>query len=212
MTAAKQIRMIVADERPMVREALAAAAAFDTVASDGSLDSLLSDLRAETPDVVVLGAVEGNVTDAVQAVLIACPSTSVLVLAGTEQDPGLLDALKAGAAGFVTLCMPIDEFTRRVFAAASRQTILSAEFAQQILGNYHARHASEIRKARPQLTAREQEILKLLTKGLANGEIASTLGVSTNTVKNHLYSIYRKLGVNSRGQAFVTATEMGLAV
>jgi len=68
------------------------------------------------------------------------------------------------------------------------------------------------RKAKPQLTAREQEILKLLTKGLANGEIASTLGVSTNTVKNHLYSIYRKLGVNSRGQAFATATEMGLAV
>jgi len=212
MTAAKQIRMLIADERPLVREALAASAVFDAVASDGSRESLLSDVRAESPDVVVLGSVEGGVVEALQHVLLACPSTSVLVLTDNERDPGLLDALKSGASGFVTLSMPMEEFTKRVFGAASRQTILPAEFAQQLLGMFDSKRSVEIRRAKPQLTAREQEILQLLTKGLGNAEIASTLGVSTNTVKNHLYSIYRKLGVSSRGQAYATATELGLAV
>ena len=109
--------------------------------------------------------------------------------------------------------MPLKDVKERIRAAAAHQTVLPAEFAQRILLGLHTRPRTQARRSsRPQLTAREQEVLGLLTAGLGNAEIAAELGVSTNTVKNHLYSIYRKLGVTSRGQAFATAAELGLAV
>ena len=91
--------------------------------------------------------------------------------------------------------------------------MLPAEFAQRLLAQLQTKRRREINRVdRPQLTEREHEILALLTTGLGNAEIATELGVSPNTVKNHLYSIYRKLGVTSRGQAFATATKLGIAV
>lgn len=211
------IRIVVADNRPLVRELLAQAISdgdqFVASMLSGESAEVVSALRTAPADVVIFGtdAIDASAEDFVHAVLLACPHAAVIALAAADRDPQLLDALGAGASGFITLDTPLIEVAERLLAAASRQTLLPADFAQRMLDGMRVKKQTNFeRSLSPSLTARENEILKLLTLGLGNAEIARRLGVSTNTVKNHLYSIYRKLGVKSRGQAFATAMSLGL--
>jgi DNA-binding NarL/FixJ family response regulator len=213
--------VLVSDERPLVRDLLGQAigrdAEFEVAVLDGSRDKVLGALKNCGGSAVVLfgaEAVDAPVGEFVQSILLACPWASVLVFVGEGDDRSVLSALEAGAAGFVTESTPLEELKERVRAAAARQTVFPAEFTKRLLAELQAKRrvAGKREDAKPQLTDREQEILQLLTRGLGNAEIASELGVSPNTVKNHLYSIYRKLGVTSRGQAFATAARLGIAV
>jgi DNA-binding NarL/FixJ family response regulator len=221
MTPTAPTRVLVADERPLVRDLLGQAigrdAEFEVSVLDGSRDTTLAALKSCGGSAVVLfgaEAVDVSVSVFVESVLLACPWASVLVFVDEGDDRSILSALEAGAAGFVTEGTPLEELKERIRAAAARQTVFPAEFTKRLLDELQAKRRSSMKRSqdRPQLTDREQEILQLLTRGLGNAQIASELGVSPNTVKNHLYSIYRKLGVTSRGQAFATAARLGIAV
>jgi DNA-binding NarL/FixJ family response regulator len=210
----------VVDERPLVRDllgqALAGSSEFDVAVIGGSRDKAVHALKGAKPATVAIiaaAAIDTPVDRFIESLMLASPWVSVLVLVSDESDHAVLQALEAGALGFIADGTPLEEVKERVRAAAARQTVLPAEFAQRLLAQLQTKRRSEINRVdRPQLTEREHEILALLTTGLGNAEIATELGVSPNTVKNHLYSIYRKLGVTSRGQAFATATKLGIAV
>lgn len=219
MTNTQPIRVIVADGRPLVRDLLGEGIArdhrFEVYAADGTLEGVLAALREPGADVVLFSAdaVDVPVDWFVQSVSLVSATAPVVVLAPDKEHACVYAALEAGAAGFAAPDTKLEELKGRLLAAAASQTVLPTGFVMQILDRARAaRYECPKRYSVPGLTSREHEILALLTEGHANAEIASRLGVSTNTVKNHLYSIYRKLGVRSRSQAFATVAKMGVAV
>jgi DNA-binding NarL/FixJ family response regulator len=212
-----QIKVVIADGRRLVRDLLhgaVSAAPGMSVAGVAATAAAAKEAVARThPDVVILGvpSLDTAVEDSVHTMLLAHSSAAVVVLVSHENDEELLRALDAGAIGFATLDMPLAQLFRSVQAAAAGETLLPAEFARRVVTRARTpmRPLSGHDRMQAPLTSREAEILELLMKGHGNGEIAGMLGVSVNTVKNHLYSIYRKLGVKSRGQAFVAASQLG---
>ncbi len=210
------ITVIVGDGRQLMRDLLRAALAnisdVHILAECDSLEDLMAECFRRSPQVVLLGigsfAERPDVT--VRAVLDAAPSAAVAVLSADDDDRDLLLALDAGACAFVTLESAIEELEDSLRAAAAHQTLLPPRFARVVLERLSGRPRVDRRSTETSLTARELEILHLLTDGLGNAEIARAVGLSSNTVKNHLYSIYRKLGVSSRSQAFAEATRRGL--
>lgn len=214
-----QVRVLIADDRALVCDMLGHA-----LATQHEIHVLGHAITAESaafiagqmsPDVTIFGvaAREGSVEDGIHRLLLACPSCAVVALAESEEDERLVEALRAGAIGFITLATPLETVVQVLLSAALQQTVLPAEFTQRILDM--AKSPTPVvapRAVSRALTEREVEILQLLMRGLANAEIARNLGVSTNTVKNHLNNIYRKLGVTSRSQAFATASQLGIAV
>jgi DNA-binding NarL/FixJ family response regulator len=149
---------------------------------------------------------------ATEAVKAACPDTSVVIVTLYEDPDYLLQAIRAGAAGYV-----LKDATRREFLAAVRgvlggESILNPELAVQLLRRLA--HEGATRPAAggaPEpLTTRELEVLRLLAEGQTNPQIAARLGVSRGTVKVHVERIIAKLGASDRTQAAVRAAELGL--
>lgn len=218
MSALGVIRVLIGDNRPLVRDTLGHALdhleGFEVVGRADSCEEAAALASRLKPAVVLYGIVscEMDVDDAVERILISSPCSRLIAFAASDEDPCLFDALQAGAIGFVTPEMPLDGVAGILRSAAIGETVLPADFARRILDRLQPRRRFAPTHVVPrELTDRELEILRLLMRGLANAEIARKLGVSTNTVKNHLHSIYRKLGVTSRGQAFATATQLGIA-
>jgi len=216
---AQPIKVLVVDQRPLVRGSLSAAIeagnGFEAEASQGVLSRVLERLDSYSFDVVLFGisAIDVSVSLFVRSVLNAHRSVAIVALVLDSNDKLTYEALEAGAAGFVTAETSLEDLQRQLRAAAAQQTILPPEFVIKILSQAGSHQRKELqKKAVPDLTSREHEIFALLTKGLSNAEIAVQLGVSTNTVKNHLYNIYRKLGVSTRSQAFAVAAKLGVAV
>jgi DNA-binding NarL/FixJ family response regulator len=211
--------VLVAEARVLVRELLTRGLGdihtLRVVGEADSAESAACFAARFKPDVVLLGqdALNEPVEECVGRVLLASPTTAVVAMVDSEDDEKLVDALHAGAIGFFALSTPLDSVVEVIHAAAARETFLPVEFTRRILERVQPRrHTSPDRAPARDLTQRELEILRLLMQGLANAEMARQLGVSSNTVKNHLHNIYRKLGVTSRSQAFATATELGIAV
>lgn len=209
--------VLLVDGRQLMRDVLGAVLSsskhFEVCGVAGTCDEAVGAVAACKPDVVLFGApgLDTGSERFVHSVLMACPETAVMVLVASDDEPDLYAALDAGAIAFATVEMSLSELERSLQAAAVHETVLPADFARRMLNRLHApRSVTYQRSSIPKLTPREYEILGLLMQGNGNAEIARTLGVSINTVKNHLYSIYRKLGVTSRGQAFVAATQLGL--
>lgn len=212
-------RVLIVDPRRLVRELLALAleqvpgVSARSVACD--FDRLIAGISSEPPDVVILGqgCCASSLAHAVARVREASPTSALIVLSEGEPSDALLEAVEAGATSVVSLDCSTKELAARVRSAAAGDAVLPPEIAEKVLARILAdasRPADRVPCRAADLTPREHEILALLTGGLANAEIARMVGLSANTVRNHLYSIYRKLGVRSRGQAFVEATRRGL--
>lgn len=164
------------------------------------------------PDLVLMDVrmPEMDGLSATQAIKQECPTTSVIIVTMYENPDYLIQALKAGAAGYV-----LKGATRHEIITAVRQVIggespLKPELAAQLL----RRIASTVspRQGPPveALTPREYEVLRLLAEGKTNGEIAFSLSISLSTVKFHIENIISKLGASDRTQAAVRAIELGL--
>jgi DNA-binding NarL/FixJ family response regulator len=163
------------------------------------------------PDLVLLGArmPELDGLAATRAIKQSCPSASVLLLT-THETPEVIEAVRAGAAGYL-----LKDMTRQELIAAVRRVLrgesipdrqLAAHVLQRAAGE--APHPSVARADR--LTRREHEVLQLVAQGQTNREIAEALMVSTGTIKNHVEHIIAKLGVSDRTQAAVRAIELGI--
>src|SRR5262249_39444210 len=129
-----------------------------------------------------------------------------------EEDWGcVLGALKGGAVGYLLKKVSPDEIRVTVERAAAGEPMLSGEIAGRVLREFERERAEErFREQLDALTAREEEILKLLATGESNREIGKRLFISEQTVKNHVASIFRKLQVNDRTKAALLAVKLGL--
>jgi DNA-binding NarL/FixJ family response regulator len=147
------------------------------------------------------------------------PGVSVLMVTMHENPDYLLEALDAGAAGYVLKDAPAERLINAVFRTLDGESPLNQELATRLLRQLaeekqHKPHPGESKHVEPlddALTPRETEVLGLVTTGQTNQEIAQTLTISKGTAKVHVERIIRKLGVSDRTQAAVRAIELGVA-
>jgi len=203
------IRIIIADDHPVVREGLAGMLAgqpdLEVVAQaeDGAQavalwaqhqpDVLLMDLRMPGMDGV----------QAIEAIQAQRPSAPILVLTTYDSDADIVRAIEAGATGYLLKDTPREELFRAIRAVARGESVLASAVATRLMTRMRA-------PAEENLSSREIEVLQLVAKGNNNRDIGKALHISTATVKTHLIHIFDKLGVSDRTAAVTAALEKGI--
>lgn len=169
------------------------------------------------PDVLLLDVnlPGGSGLDVIADVLERAPGTAVLMLTASAREADLLDAIAAGASGYLLKDAPIEEMLAGIQAAAAGDSAISplvaGKLVRHVRDRFGVQAADEHADAeQPTLTDRDREVLRLLVAGRDNAEIASELFVSVGTVKAHVTGILRALGVDNRVQAAVEAVRRGL--
>ena len=170
------------------------------------------------PDVVLLDVnlPGGSGLDVIADVLERAPGSAILMLTASARESDLLDAIAAGASGYLLKDAPIEEMLAGIQAAAAGDSAISPLVAGKLVRHVRDRfgvQAADEQAAdaeKPELSDRERKVLRLLVAGRDNAEIASELFLSVGTVKAHVTGILRTLGVDNRVQAAVEAVRRGL--
>lgn len=207
------IRVMIADDHPIVREGLRAVLAalpdFELVATAATGSEAVTAGTTHHPDVVVMDLHMPDL-DGVQAtrqLLAAHPDTAVLVLTMYDDDDMLLAALKAGARGYLLKGASHSDIAQALRSIVAGGAVFGTGVADQILGRLAGRATPN---PFPQLTRRELEILELLAQGCGSQNIAHRLYLSAKTVRNHVANILAKLDLPDRAQAIAAARDAGL--
>jgi DNA-binding NarL/FixJ family response regulator len=212
------IRALVVDDHDLFRRGLRELLEEQGIrvigeASTGA-DAVALASRAR-PDVVVMDLNLPRLSgiEATRQLAAAVPSIRVLVLTVSSDERTVLDALIAGASGYLLKDATIEEIASGVRAAAAGQSFVSPRVGHHVLGRLRGQAGTgENRTAdEAKLTERELDILRLVAEGCDNDEIAERLYLSPRTVKNHVSSILAKLDMDNRVQAAVYAVRKGLA-
>jgi two-component system, NarL family, response regulator LiaR len=204
------IRIVLADDHAVVRQGLRMYLALDSefeVVGEATNGAEAVRLAGEQrPDVVLMDLVM-PVMDGITAIgeiRRQYPDTEVVALTSVLEDASVVNAIRAGAIGYLLKTTELDELCRAIKAAAAGQVQLSPEAAARLVREVRAPESPE------KLSDRELDVLRLLAQGKANKEIARTLAIGDKTVKSHVSSILAKLGVASRTQAALHAVHIGL--
>jgi DNA-binding NarL/FixJ family response regulator len=205
------IRLLIADDHSVVRQGLRMFLGSDPEleiigeASDGAEALRLA--HQLHPDVVLMDllmpVMDGILATA--AIRHEVPDTEVVALTSVLEDPSVIDAVRAGAIGYLLKDTEAHELRRAIKAAAAGQVQLSPQVAARLL-----REVRTPDKGHEPLTDRETDVLKLLAQGKSNKEISQALNIGEQTVKTHVSHILDKLGVPSRTQAALYAIRNGL--
>jgi DNA-binding NarL/FixJ family response regulator len=148
--------------------------------------------------------------EAIQRLAAAAPLARALALTVLADDQHVINALLAGACGYVVKDAPIDQIVEGIRAAGRGESMISPRIASRLVQRLREPEAIEPTATGGNLTPREREVLELLARGLDNSEIARVLYLSQHTVKNHVSSILVKLQVENRIQAAVRAVRTGM--
>jgi DNA-binding NarL/FixJ family response regulator len=171
-------------------------------------------VRELAPDVVVMDLNMPGVSgvEATRQVTTAAPLTRVVVLTISDQDADVLDAILAGACGYLMKDASLDELMAGIRAASIGESLISSHIAGKVLQRVRATSSQpEIEEAiRTELSDREIQVLKLIANGKDNSMIAGELHISPKTVKNHISNILMKLQIENRIQAAVYAVRSGI--
>lgn len=215
--AAGTIRVLVADDQRLVRAGfrviLECEADMVVVGEAGDGAEALRLTRELDPDVVLMD-VRMPTMDGLEAArrIIASSATRVLILTTFDADEYIYEALEAGASGFMLKDAPPDQLLAAVRAAARGDALIDPSVTRRLIAQFAklVRPSGEVPARLGQLTPRELEVLRLLTRGLSNSEIAEELVVEETTVKTHVSRILMKLNLRDRVQAVIVAYESGL--
>jgi DNA-binding NarL/FixJ family response regulator len=171
-------------------------------------------VRELAPDVVVMDLNMPGITgvEATREIAASAPRTRVVVLTISVDDGDVMDAVMAGACGYLLKDSTITELISGIRAAAAGESLISPHIATKVLQVLRAQQSSTEWAGRPraELSDRELEVLKLIAIGKDNAEIARDLFISPKTVKNHISNILMKLQIENRIQAAVYAVRSGI--
>ena len=171
-------------------------------------------VRELAPDVVVMDLNMPGISgvEATRQISMIAPLTRVLVLTISDSDSDVMDAILAGACGYLLKDSSITELISGIHAAAVGESLVSPAIASKVLQRVRASSASphEAELIQSELSDREIEVLKLIANGKDNGMIALELHISPKTVKNHISNILMKLQIDNRIQAAVYAVRSGI--
>jgi DNA-binding NarL/FixJ family response regulator len=211
------IRILVADDHPVVRGGLVALLrTIDGIevvgeAADGA--AAVREAQLSHPDVVLMDVRMPDLdgVEATRRIRAAVPDTRVLMLTMYDDDATVFTAMQAGAQGYLLKEAEQDEIVRAVRAVVAGEAIFGPGVAERVLG-YFSGQPAEVSVAYPfpDLTERERVVLELLARGRRTSEIAAELYLSPKTVANNMTTIFAKLQVASRAEAIVRAHEGGL--
>ncbi|GAB3581790.1 response regulator [Calidifontibacter terrae] len=207
--------IMVVDDHPMWRDGVSrdlTDAGYDVVATADSVVAAGNRAGATTPDVVLMDMhlLDGTGAQATAAVLEKSPNSHVLVLSASSEREDVLEAVKAGASGYLVKSASAQELRDAVEATAAGQAVFTPELAGLVLGEYRRVATASPDPELPTLTERETEVLRHVAKGLSAKQIATRLGVSHRTVENHVQSSLRKLQLRNRVELARYAMEHGL--
>lgn len=209
------VRVLVVDDHPMWRDGVRADLEADgrsrVVAEAADADTAVAAALRERPDLVLMDLNMPGLpgTTAIRRIAEQLPDTRLLVLSASAAEPDVLEAVKAGASGYLLKSATGAELTAAVQQVARGEPVFSASLAALVLGEFR-RVASGGDEAEQQLSERETEVLKLVARGYAYKEIADRLVISIRTVQNHVQSILRKLQLNGRYELMRYAIHRGL--
>lgn len=211
--------LIVEDEPEFVHvycEAITREVDFRLVGAVPTLSEALALIAQTIPDVLVvdLGLPDGNGTELIRHAVRRRADCDALVVTVFGDDRHVIDAIEAGATGYLLKDSPPGELVRCIRELRAGGAPISPSIARRLLARIRAPERAAASgaagTAASLLTERETEILRLVAKGLSFGDVAATLGISEHTVVAHVKNIYRKLSVHSRGEAVFEATQLGL--
>ena len=208
---------MVVDDHPMWREGVSrdlAAAGYQVVATTGEGHQAVRIAAAAGPDVVVLDLQLPDVSgvEVINGLRAAVPGVRVLMLSASGEQQDVLDAVKAGASGYLLKSAGLAEFLDAVSRTAAGDTVFTPGLAGLVLGEFRrlAVAPDGTNPATPKLTERETEVLRLVAKGLSYRQIAERLVLSHRTVQNHVQNTLGKLQLHNRVELTRYAIEQGL--
>ena len=202
------IRVVVADDHELMRSGLRGelGSAFEVVGEADDAEGAIDVIRARRPDLVVsdLHMPRGGGLAVVEACATICP---IVILTVSEAETDLLEAVAAGAAGYLVKNSPISEIRTSLIAAAAGEPVFSPSLAALVLGEF--RRLARSADTNP-LTERERQVLQLVARGHTYKEIGVELGISPKTAENHVRNILGKLHLSRRSDLVRYAVEHGL--
>ena len=213
MAGSRPTTVLIADDHPLFREAIARVIAerddLELVAEASDGRAALEKIRELKPDVAVIDVrmpqLDGS--DVLVALREEGLRTNVVFLSAFLDSKTVYDAVAAGANAYLSKEAETDEIVTAILAAARGDTILGPEVQTGLAEQIRFREENE---SRPRLSEREHEVLKLIADGLSAPEIGERIHLSTATVKTHLQHLYEKLGVSERAAAVAEGMRRGL--
>lgn len=203
------VRVLVVDDHPMMRAGLTALfdndPGIEVLAAVGTTAEAVAEVKRERPDVVLMDLQFNRAFEGARATreIRALPDPpAVLILTNFDTDADIIEAIEAGAAGYLLKDAAPEDITTAIRAAASGETALAPSVATRLFTRMQQPHTA--------LSARELEVLALVAAGHSNTHVARQLHLSETTVKSHLAHIYPKLGVSSRTAAVAEARRRGM--
>ncbi|WIX80765.1 response regulator transcription factor [Amycolatopsis carbonis] len=211
------ISVMVVDDHPIWRDGVArdlGENGFDVRATAPDAPAAVRIARTVRPDVVLMDLnLDGTSgVDATREITTELPDTRVLVLSASGEHSDVLEAVKAGASGYLVKSASVAELVDAVRRTAEGDPVFTAGLAGLVLGEYRrmADAPASAEPAPPRLTERETDVLRLVAKGLTARQIAERLVLSHRTVENHVQSTLRKLQLHNRVELARYAIEHGL--
>ncbi len=203
------VRVVLADDHPVWRSGVKAdlGEGFHVVAEAGSADEAIGAIRRHKPDVVVCDLqMPGG--GGLKVVKECAASTRIVILTVSEQERDLLDAVAAGAVGYLVKSTPGPELREKVRVAAAGEPVFSAHLAALVLGEF--RRMSKTASGQNPLSDREREVLQHVARGYSYKDIGERLYISPKTVENHVRNILAKLHLTRKQELIRYALEHGI--
>jgi DNA-binding NarL/FixJ family response regulator len=208
------LRVVVADDHPIWRDAVErdlTAAGMAVVGTAGDGEKAVRVCAATRPAVLVCDLQMPDLSGVEVTRAVAPQGVRVLVLSASGEQVDVLEAVKAGATGYLVKSASTAELVEAVRRTAAGDAVFTPGLAGLVLGEYRRMAAGPVQDDAPRLTDRETEVLRLVAKGLTARQVAERLGLSHRTVENHVQNTLSKLQLHNRAQLVRYALEQGLA-